>query len=295
MTALEDLTRIITDFTTGWGERIEFAIHVPVHVTGCAENIETLGASLAKFHVCGCPRTRELRAETRHQDSLLAQLVDAKWHVPQNGSSSGGNGGSVNKPESKIPGNLAGPDELLQRLTDTAYGFCVAWDIAYSGNVPKTIRAALTALTALLTAAPDRDDPDDIHQLLHDLRQHHHRARVLLGYDSDTQFLNETCDCGGLLRVARDLDTRAEVRCAGTPANLPCGARHPWKTWLDMGNRSRLVPTDAAAEYANLHRNRLYRLAHDGKITRYGGSGKGQALWDLNQLAEYQIPEEDRS
>lgn len=284
MTALEDLTRIITDFTSGWGERIEYAIQYQTHTDGCAAQMAQVPHAQLKHYECQCSTARELRAETRHQDSLIAQLVDAKWHVPQNGSSSGGNGGSVNKPESKIPGNLAGPDELLQRLATTACEYAEAWDV--HATPPGVVSGWLRAL---LAAAPDRDDPDDIHQLLHDLRQHHHRARVLLGYDSDTQFLNETCDCGGLLRVARDLDTRAEVRCAGTTANLPCGARHPWKTWLDMGNRSRLVPTDAAAEYANLHRNRLYRLAHDGKITRYGGSGKGQALWDLNQLAEYRI------
>ncbi|MFT2016305.1 hypothetical protein ACMA1D_10745 [Streptomyces sp. 796.1] len=57
-----------------------------------------------------------------------------------------------------------------------------------------------------------------------------------------------------------------------------------------------LVDTEAAAVYVQwvfeeqvpleTVRRRIYNLARDGKLTRYGRPGKGNARWDLLQIHE---------
>lgn len=228
MSAFEDLADTIKQIVIGWTERIEYAIETQQHVDACATDRAWMTTGRLKHYTCYCPKARELRAESRTQPSLIQQLTESAYHVPQNGT---GGGGSVNKPESKIPGNLAAPDELLRRLTETTFNAIVAWGLIGAPWAPAD------NLRQLHVAAQDPDrDPEDIHQLLHELRHIVRQARVQLGYDSQTvTFADTSCpECGGLLRVTRDIDRRTEVRCAGTPANLPCGARYPWHTWIDL-------------------------------------------------------------
>lgn len=48
-----------------------------------------------------------------------------------------------------------------------------------------------------------------------------------------------------------------------------------------------LVDTEAAAVYAGRRRMVIYRWAGEGRLTRYGTRGKGNALWDVRELTHW--------
>lgn len=48
-----------------------------------------------------------------------------------------------------------------------------------------------------------------------------------------------------------------------------------------------LVDTEAAAAYAGRDIAVIYRWASEGRLTRYGGRGKGGAKWDIRQIPEW--------
>jgi len=48
----------------------------------------------------------------------------------------------------------------------------------------------------------------------------------------------------------------------------------------------RLVDTEVAAFYVGRTAFVIYRWAREGRLTRHGGQGKGQARWDLWELTD---------
>lgn len=48
-----------------------------------------------------------------------------------------------------------------------------------------------------------------------------------------------------------------------------------------------LVDTEAAAVYAGRKVTVIYRWAGEGRLTRYGTRGKGNALWDVRELTHW--------
>lgn len=68
---------------------------------------------------------------------------------------------------------------------------------------------------------------------------------------------------------------------------------HPYMTTPNSApthtglERPILVDTDAAAVYAGRRRMVIYRWAGEGRLTRYGTRGKGNALWDVRELTHW--------
>jgi len=272
------IAELVEQLLDGWSERIEYAVSVPVHTQDCHDTIISLSIQEVRHYECDCPRRKELRAERRKQGALCTQLVEAGYSVPVTG---GGPGGS--KPGSRVPGNLLRPDEILSRLADV----CEVWAYDATGGLeyqPAPINVRLRRAEQLLRemATWETDtDPDDARDTVRALHGIVRQARVFLGYDSTWTLIADTrCgECGGQLLVERE--GAAEVRCED------CRASYPWQAWLELHETSgpRLVDTPAALIVAGLRNpSTLYSWASRGHVTRYGGAGNGNALWDVAEL-----------
>lgn len=179
----------------GWNERVSFMVAVDVNGE----------------------RVYERRTESRRQDPYLTQLAQSVYHVPVRG---GSGGGSVNKPESKIPGNLVRPDELMYEVQEIA--------VKYLGYA---CRPAAHALRALVEHPHDAAEAKDI---IRELRYVERKIRLFLGYDAEKRLLADTlCDkCGGALIVAEDASS--DVKCVGTPSERACGHSYPRWQWISL-------------------------------------------------------------
>lgn len=58
-----------------------------------------------------------------------------------------------------------------------------------------------------------------------------------------------------------------------------------------QGREPMLVDTEAAAYYGGVTIETIYRWAQEGRLTRYGGRGKGGARWDIRQIPQWDGPE----
>jgi hypothetical protein len=58
-----------------------------------------------------------------------------------------------------------------------------------------------------------------------------------------------------------------------------------------QGRAPMLADTEAAALYAGVGIETIYRWANEGRLTRYGGRGKGGARWDVRQIPQWGGPE----
>lgn len=309
---MAEAIELIGQLLDGWTERIEYRVTAQLHTSQCTAWMTYLSFNELRHYQCDCPTTVETRVERRRQGPLLTQLVEAGYRVPQNGSGSGGSG-STNKPEAKIPGNLVRPDEILSRCALVAADHCERWAVPRASGYSRDSRLATDLATLRIyvsgevicrspssqraysgelvyveasSRAPSSEEVDD---LRHDLAKIVRQGRLFLGYDSDTEAIGDTVcgDCGGVLRVGKDMPS--DVRCAGSPETPPCGKVYPWRTWASELARSgpRLVPTDAAVLASGIPRGSLYRLRSEGRLTKYGGVGKGRALWDIAEVLAY--------
>lgn len=83
-----------------------------------------------------------------------------------------------------------------------------------------------------------------------------------------------------------------DCRCAvcGTCYHDHNGWHHQWEmatetvTPLDSPI---LVDTEAASVYSGRRVTVIYRWAGEGRLTRYGTRGKGNALWDVRELTHW--------
>lgn len=58
-----------------------------------------------------------------------------------------------------------------------------------------------------------------------------------------------------------------------------------------QGKAPMLVDTEAAALYAGLTIETIYRWGQEGRLTRYGGRGRGGARWDVRQIPQWDGPD----
>lgn len=187
---VDALAEVIDRFVgVGWNERVSFM--VAVNVNG--------------------EQVYERRTESRRQAPYLTQLAQSVYYVPVRG----GGGGSVNKPESKIPGNLVRPDELMCEVQEIA--------TKYLGYACRPVGNALRALA-------ECEDGE----LVRELRYVERKIRLFLGYDAEKRLLADMlCDkCGGALIVAEDASS--DVKCIGTPSERSCGHSYPRWQWISL-------------------------------------------------------------
>ncbi len=93
-----------------------------------------------------------------------------------------------------------------------------------------------------------------------------------------------------------------ECRCAtcGTCYHDHTGWHHQWQAApaVEPGPPTHtglespiLVDTEAAALYAGRRVTVIYRWGVEGRLTRYGTRGKGNALWDVRELTHWSADE----
>lgn len=112
------------------------------------------------------------------------------------------------------------------------------------------------------------------------------QCRVMLGHSARTVTLAGTVchECDGALTVAEDAST--PVLCGS------CGVEYPHDDWIAIAQRRISGPEairmiqEARGTERPAARAYLGYLANKGKITNYGGSKKGQALYDKGELAD---------
>lgn len=282
---MTDAADLVAQLLDGWTERIEYAVTIPDHTPACNNLMLTLSIPELRHHECECPTRKELRADRRKQGALMTQLTEAQYSVPVTGSG----GPSGGHPGSRPPGNLLRPDEILHRIASVAENLTAQAE----GQVPSIVTTPHLRLQRAELLLRDIADwtpeapPEDAREAAWALRGVVRQARVFLGYDSEWQLFADTVcgECGGALRAERSAP--AEVQCAGTPAEPPCGARYPWTTWLDMVPAApRLVDTETVCKAFGVKKGTLYSWASRGQVTRYGTPANGGALWDLSEIRE---------
>jgi hypothetical protein len=57
-----------------------------------------------------------------------------------------------------------------------------------------------------------------------------------------------------------------------------------------QGQAPILVDTEAAAFHAGREESIIYRWASEGRLTRYGGRGRGGSKWDLREIPQWSGP-----
>lgn len=282
-TEWDELSRLVGELCDGWHERIEYSVRVQTHDRWCQEIQRGMTVPQLRHLTCVCPEVIERRAETREQAPLLTQLVASMYHDPTPTADDNGGGGG-GKPKSKPPGNLVRPELLLWNLAGKV-------EEIYAGWVGPGLSSRIEDITPNLRTLVDVAEArlaDEVGTAVHIIGSIVRKIRSNLGYESDFKLFAETVcgSCGGALRV--DVDRPTDVRCAGTPARPPCGETYPWETWGQLlAAGPVLADTKTAVACMGVTRSTLYSWASRGHVTRYGGSGRDEARWDLDELKTY--------
>lgn len=209
----------------------------------------------------------------------------AEVHQPRAPKGSDGSK-NANKAESKEPGNI----RALHIIEDIE---------CHMATARMRMRHALKGREQI---------PDDIHlmarlmdsdscqtvrgnevlnETIEDLRKVVKQARIFLSYDMPKSALRDTeCDkCNGVLVVAQDASS--DVICVGIEGMGGCGRKYRRAEWARMlEGINALVDTLSAVIYTGRPVGTLHRWVHEGRVSRRGGTNRGQARWDLRELPQ---------
>lgn len=207
MNDVELLAMNVQCLVNGWRERVEYNVKIGKDV--------------------------EARAKTMRHVALILQLQEMSLT-----QSSGSGGPSVNRPDSRPPGNMA-PLHLIDTISEQARFLYADLCADFRGVAPQDpllhqrITQVLHNLLAVSQVAIETH-PRNVHQVARTSSQWVRKARCMLGYDKPQVLLRDmVCgNCGGALCVASDAST--DVRCIGTPALPSCGQVYARWDWLNL-------------------------------------------------------------
>lgn len=229
----------------------------------------------------------ERRKAARRQEPLMDQLRK-EVHEPRAPKSSDGSK-NANKASSKEPGNV----RALHIIEDIECYMATAQmrmrhvlrGYADIGETPAV--ATLSFMANRIESELVASGQIALDETICDLHKAVRQARTLLSYDVPKSALRDTvCDrCSGMLIVAQDASS--DVLCVGIEGMGGCGRKYRRTEWAKMLEaRNALVDTMSAVIYTGRPAAMLYRWASEGRITRHGGRGQGQARWSLTELPQ---------
>jgi hypothetical protein len=234
--AKEALNRIEGNCKTlgsGWSEQIQYTVAVKYHVDGCKQRL--MGGA------CSCPTKDEKRSKYVKRDGLLDQLKDFQANKDVDRNPKAARGAPRVKKVKYMP-ELNG-FFTLDEITTDAY---MLLDRVYNeGGRDRTIVASplkviLSNLTYQMTQINNAGHDDLVREVLTATDRWVLAARHTLNLTvAEAQFADMLCgNCGvGGLSIA--WDNSSEVRCIGTPAELPCGETYPMDSWIGLYEKGR--------------------------------------------------------
>lgn len=269
-----DLETMIDMLTADWPERVDWAERITDCEPACNGRKSLLDLAELRHYECACPFRIAYRSSMVMHSPLLTQLMESKWSVPVTGNN--GRGGT--KIEAPLPGNLTGPESVIQMIESAAWTICADWELDITPR--EGLDKHLTAISEDLHVGSATDLADAAGMLGPALRA----ALVYLGYRTGRVYLAEmVCpECCGALSVPRDLrggsDDLVSVNCEGSPENAPCGRTWTPDQWVILHEVNRyieeakeiLAVSKSVRGDKQTHCPANHSYAEHGRITKQG-------------------------
>lgn len=261
-----DLETMIDMLTADWPERVDWAERITDCEPACNGRKSLLDLAELRHYECACPFRIAYRSSMVMHSPLLTQLMESKWSAPVTGNS--GRGGT--KIEAPLPGNLTGPESVIQMIESAAWTICADWELDVTPR--EGVDKHLAAISEDLHVGSAGDLADAAGMLGPALQA----ALVYLGYRTGRVYLAEMLcpGCGGALSAPAELQGYTDVvQCEGSPEAAPCG--HRWRTdeWLDLWHAAVIAPKPRPAPRRATHCLKGGHL-YDAANTRVSKDGK---------------------